>query len=569
MNISKNILRKHERQKEIRIKNKMFIDYSNKIIQNTDKFWIPKFDKKYSAIETNSCFNIKEQTMPIKAINKISINFPDDNEYHKEITKCKQIDIKLNKQQKKIINRWLDSDIIMYNQTMKLIRKYVHLSDLLFIKNGKHKIAKLYDNIRQFESDKYEASKDKKIIMKEFAIFKKKIDQKKNQKNRKILGEQIHALQGQLKNLNFVISINIKRIHRECLKISKIKAKMSKKYKYIDYYLNYKNIRTYYLKDIRDKIIKNSQIKDCPTNMQIKTHMLDCSIKRACANYKTCKSNFFNGTQKKFKIKYQKCNKSNKIIEIEGEYIRNNQICPNILGDIKYSYNNENYKLQNNGTVFIHYNNELNKYTLLVSEKIKTINKENNPNKQEFIGLDPGIRTFMTGFTNNKLVKFGTNISSKIRKLLEQTDNIKNKSIVPLKIKNKIEKRCNRKIYNMVDELHWKIIDNLVKHYGVILIGNLSSKNISNKETSNLSRINKRIASRLRFYKFRQRLEYKCQCNGSNYKLIDEKYTSKMCSNCSHYDEYLGAKEIYKCKNCKITIDRDANSSRGITIKGL
>ena len=44
--------------------------------------------------------------------------------------------------------------------------------------------------------------------------------------------------------------------------------------------------------------------------------------------------------------------------------------------------------------------------------------------------------------------------------------------------------------------------------------------------------LTKRIALKLRFYEYRQRLEYKCKLNKTGLKVIDERYTSKICSKC-------------------------------------
>jgi hypothetical protein len=44
-------------------------------------------------------------------------------------------------------------------------------------------------------------------------------------------------------------------------------------------------------------------------------------------------------------MKFMKHDKPSKILEIEKQYIKNNMICPNILGSIKYLYNNKEYTL--------------------------------------------------------------------------------------------------------------------------------------------------------------------------------------------------------------------------------
>jgi transposase len=333
--------------------------------------------------------------------------------------------------------------------------------------------------------------------------------------------------------------------------------------KYKKTILDYKKIRTYYLKNIRDNIITNSSNIE---KNRIKTHIIDCAIKLACSNYKSALSNLKNKNIKHFKIKYWKFNKKSKLLEIEPSYFgkNKNNLCYSVFGDIEYLYNKKEYKLKDiTSACTIHYNGKINEYNLIIPIKNKT---EEIINNKEFISIDPGIRTFITGISENEVIKIGNNVTNKIEKYLNKIDILN-------KYKNKInklkEQKYNKKISNLIDELHWKSINFLTSNYKNIFIGNLSSKNISCNKTSNICKITKRIAYRLSFFKFRMRLQTRCEINNINYKMINEKYTSKMCSNCGNYNENLGTNKIYNCKNCKNIIDRDINGSRCIFFKGL
>jgi putative transposase len=123
-----------------------------------------------------------------------------------------------------------------------------------------------------------------------------------------------------------------------------------------------------------------------------------------------------------------------------------------------------------------------------------------------------------------------------------------------------------RQLKNLVNELHWKSIKYLTEQYDKILIGDLSAKRISSKETSNIPKMTKRIALSMSYYKFRQRLEYKCKIKGIDYRVVDEKYTSKMCCVCGSYNEKLGGSKIYKCVNskCNIKVGRDDGGAHNI-----
>ena len=84
-----------------------------------------------------------------------------------------------------------------------------------------------------------------------------------------------------------------------------------------------------------------------------------------------------------------------------------------------------------------------------------------------------------------------------------------------------------------------------------------------------LEKMTKRIGYSLKFYQFKQRLEYKCKSKLIGLREIDESYTSKICSNCGNEHKSLGSNKIYECIKCKIKIDRDINGARGIYIKNF
>jgi putative transposase len=79
----------------------------------------------------------------------------------------------------------------------------------------------------------------------------------------------------------------------------------------------------------------------------------------------------------------------------------------------------------------------------------------------------------------------------------------------------------------------------------------------------------KRITLRLRYYNFLQRLKYKCKLYNKNLYIIDEAYTSKICSNCCNEHENLGSSKIFNCNNCNLKIDRDFNGCRNILLKSF
>ena len=330
-------------------------------------------------------------------------------------------------------------------------------------------------------------------------------------------------------------------------------------------YVNPNTLRTK-LKIIRDDIINSSQLTEIKTNTKI--HTLDYAIRQLVSNIKSAMTNLSRGYIKRFRIKFWKNNRPSKTIEIEKQYIRDNKVCPNILGNIKYEYNNQEYKLDGiDSNVKINYNSITNEYYLLVPVTNTPINQEEKYGN--FISLDPGLRTFMTGLSETNCFKIGTNVNSTIKKKINRINKIKANKNIPNKIKKKNEQLINRKIFNKVDDLQWKTIKFLTNNFTNILLGDMSAKSIVSKNKFMLKEDMKTACLRTRYYDFQKRLEYKCMLTKTNYKLVNECYTSKICSLCGNYNDKLKGEKIYSCIKCKKSIDRDVNGCRNIMIKCL
>lgn len=158
----------------------------------------------------------------------------------------------------------------------------------------------------------------------------------------------------------------------------------------------------------------------------------------------------------------------------------------------------------------------------------------------------------------------------KLRKYINKIDvvNDKENKHITKQQRKKVERRCYKKITNIVDDLHWKTINYLTKNFGNIIIGNMSTKSIiKNSPKNNLTSYVKRVASLMKLFTFKQRLEYKCTRRKIGYMEVDEAYTSKTCTKCGEIKNNLGGSKVYKCDNCNLILDRDINGARNIYLK--
>ena len=159
-------------------------------------------------------------------------------------------------------------------------------------------------------------------------------------------------------------------------------------------YTNFQKLRNK-LKSIKNNI----QQKSIHNKKLIRIHTLDYAIKQLTSNIKSSISNLRNGKHKRFRLKFWKNNRPSKTIELEKEHFTKNKLSPKIFGEIKYLYNNKDYKLPNiNNNVKINYNSIKQEYTLLIPISNKTKEITNKP--RNIIVLDPGLRTFMTLIIN-------------------------------------------------------------------------------------------------------------------------------------------------------------------------
>ena len=250
---------------------------------------------------------------------------------------------------------------------------------------------------------------------------------------------------------------------------------------------------------------------------------------------------------------------------------KSGSIRKSVLGEIKGYYNGDEFDLSLiNSDCRLKYDANIDKYMLFVPETCQIENININKNKNNFCSLDPGLREFLTGLSENKVIEIGSECKKKIKTYIIRKNKINKNENIPKQIKKKNEIMINRKILNVVDELHWKTIDYLTKNYENIFIGNMSSKKIISKTNKvKFSSTMKNVISSLKFFEFRKRLEYKCNATKTNYKCIDEMYTTIMCSICGNIKKDLGGSKTYNCNQCQTVIGRDINSCRCIYIKSI
>ena len=200
--------------------------------------------------------------------------------------------------------------------------------------------------------------------------------------------------------------------------------------------------------------------------------------------------------------------------------------------------------------------------------------------KSSVVSLDPGVRTFMTGYdADGAIFEWGVGDNALLLGLCCRYDDLqkvwtKRAGGAPRK-QRVAYKRAGLRIYdrirNLVDETHKKLSKFLCETYKVIVTSDFSTGSMCRKSSGRC--IGSKTARSMytwAHYRFRQRLLSKAREYPDCSVLIrGEEYTSKTCGNCGHLNYNLGSGKAFSCPTCSCVFDRDANGARNILIKTL
>jgi putative transposase len=185
--------------------------------------------------------------------------------------------------------------------------------------------------------------------------------------------------------------------------------------------------------------------------------------------------------------------------------------------------------------------------------------------RSKICSLDPGITTFQTVYSPDRVYKFQRDpvVLKRLQLKLDKMQSLRDKK----QIGKEHYKRRQRKLYqkqeDLIDDLHFKTANILTKEYKIILLPSFESQKMTKK--------GKRICRnllQLKHYRFKQRIKEKCEQRCCELRICTEEYTSKTCGWCGKVN-ILKNYNVFECSECKLKIDRDINGARNIFIKNL
>lgn len=235
---------------------------------------------------------------------------------------------------------------------------------------------------------------------------------------------------------------------------------------------------------------------------------------------------------------------------------------------------------------------------MLRGRKLNTVNINTH---HATIAIDPGERTFMTGYDADGYVhkwetECITSPTNPIFKAQRRMDAIrsrigtlkaefeqKDKTVKdPMWRRTRMGKKRRRKIYNLrarqreimfrlsskIDDLHRKLCKWLCTNFRVILLPKYSTKRKTQKVGRKIGTSTVRNMLSMRHYQFEQRLQSKAMYY-PHCKVImcDEEYTTKTCGQCGALND-VGSNETFRCAHCDaLPADRDGHAARNILLR--
>ena len=188
------------------------------------------------------------------------------------------------------------------------------------------------------------------------------------------------------------------------------------------------------------------------------------------------------------------------------------------------------------------------------------------------VALDPGVRDFMTFFSEDSFGWLGQQCINRIQRLCQHCDNLYSRATQEKRpLRRALRKAANRikvKIRNLIDELHKKVAHFLVTNFDIILLPTFETKQMTKRGGRKLRKKSVRQMLTLSHYRFKIFLKQKAKEYGVQVVDVCEAYTSKTVSWTGELIMNLGGSKVIKSSEGH-RMDRDLNGARGIFIKNV
>ena len=195
------------------------------------------------------------------------------------------------------------------------------------------------------------------------------------------------------------------------------------------------------------------------------------------------------------------------------------------------------------------------------------------PSGDGVVALDPGVRTFLTYFSETYCGKLGHRAFGRIQRLCHWLDDLISRTDTEPNRQRRsqmrrAEARMRQRVVNLVDELHWQAARWLTSNYRIILLPTFETQDLTRRASRQIRSKTARMMLSFRHYEFKRRLMWKAWQRGALVIEVDEAYTSKTRSWDGSVKGNLGGASVIR-DDTGFGMDRDVNGARGIFLQAL
>ena len=188
------------------------------------------------------------------------------------------------------------------------------------------------------------------------------------------------------------------------------------------------------------------------------------------------------------------------------------------------------------------------------------------------VALDPGIRTFLTWFSETDAGQIGKHDFGRIQRLCHHLDQLISRTAkAGARRKRNLRKAADRmrvRITNLINELHHQAARFLVDNFDLILLPTFETSDMVQQGKRKIRSKSVRSMMTFAHYRFQQFLLWKAGETGKQVLLVNEAYTSKTCSWNGEIIAKLGGQRWIQSSD-GFRVERDINGARGIFLRAL
>jgi putative transposase len=189
---------------------------------------------------------------------------------------------------------------------------------------------------------------------------------------------------------------------------------------------------------------------------------------------------------------------------------------------------------------------------------------------KDVASIDPGIRKYATVYTQEDVTLYGhqwatktVEITMRIEKLISKRSKAVNKQKYVLNCRLQ---RLRKRLYNLKKEMRHKIANQIVKSADLVLLPKLSTKDLVVRTKRRLTTKTVKNLLCACHGMFFNHVKFKCHELGKHFLEVTEHYTSKTCPCCGNLSK---CGEVFKCRKCLFTHDRDAVGALNILLRAV